>query len=394
MLDRALTAVVLGLLLGCPTAPDDDDVTEAEAPAADDDSADDDDSSADDEDSADDDDAALPPAPVEIVSLGVGGVSIRRGDDLILTAPMLTNPGFTAVTLGDIASDPDLVDALLLPGSVQGAAAILVGHAHYDHLLDVPRVQQLTGDATVYGNVSMRHLIGGPPAPGLDRLLAVNDPETPWVDRSMADLPDPCTGLPAGMRGDWIPVGDRVRLRALASSHPAQFLGIVHFGEGCVLEPLPAPPTGAADWLEGATLAWLVDFLDADGSPAFRVYYQDAPTSSPLGLLHPDLLAQHPVDVAILNVGSYDFVRAHPAEAIANLAPRYVLGVHWEDFFQTQDQPIVPIPFHAAPADFDAAALDALGPAPEPDVIVDGVSTTGRYWRPLPRASFVFEVAP
>ena len=302
------------------------------------------------------------PLPLEVTSLGVGGVALRHGETLVLTAPMYTNPGLVDVTLGDIASDPDVVDAWLQDEHVVGAAAILVGHAHYDHLLDVPRVQERSGGAVIYGNVSARNLLSG-----LD-VVAVNDPAAPLVDRSMCAVPDPCTGVPAGSEGSWIE-GEGFRLLSLCSTHPAQFLDIVHFGEGCVEEAWDSPPTSASDWLEGATVSWLVDFLDDDGDIAHRVYYQDAPTNAPRGLVHPDLLAERPIDLAVLNVGSWDAVRDHPTQALQNLAPRYAIGVHWENFFQTQAVDLEPIPFHASPEEFDAAAYAVM---------------SERYWRPSP----------
>ena len=310
-------------------------------------------------------DSATPaptPMPLEVTSLGVGGVALRHGDTLVLTAPMYTNPTLVEVTLGDVVSDPDEVDAWLQDEDVVGAQAILIGHAHYDHLLDAPRVQERSGGATIYGNVSTRNLLSG-----LD-VVVVNDPDAPLVDRSMCAVPDPCTGVPAGSEGSWIE-GDGFRLRALCSTHPAQFLGIIHFGEGCVEETWDRPPTSAGDWLEGATVSWLVDFLDDDGAIAHRVYYQDAPTNAPRGLVHPDLLAERPIDLAVLNVGSWDAVRDHPTQALQNLDPRYAMGVHWENFFQTQAIDLEPIPFHASPEKFDAAAYALL---------------SDRYWRPSP----------
>lgn len=323
--------------------------------------------------------------PLEVRFLAVGGLAFQHGEDLVLTAPMYTNPGFFDVTLGEIASDPSVVEAFLPPEWVQGAGAILVGHAHYDHLLDVAHVQAMSGGAPVYGNRTVRNLV-----PGLD-VVVLNDPADPLVDTRMCP-PDPCTGVTG--EGDWVYLaGANARIRALCSSHPAQFVGTYHFAEGCVDTPVDAPPVKAADWLEGATLAYLVDFLDADGEPVHRVYYQDAPTSAPIGHVHPDLLAEKAVDLAVLNVGSYDAVADQPAEILEALDPRYALGVHWEDFFRTLDQPVQPIPFHAAPEVFDAVAFDALAPGEEP-VLVDGEFSDGRYWRPMPGTPFEFPQEP
>ncbi len=323
------------------------------------------------------------PAPLEVRFLAVGGVVLTRGRDRVLTPPLYTNPDLLEVTLGTVASDPERVDRFLPAEWVEGAGAILVGHAHYDHLMDTPRVQELAGGPPIFGNRAVRWILG--------RGVVMNDPDAPLVDTRMCPDPDPCTGVPSGHEGAWVYLdGDRVRIRALCSSHPPQFLDVVHFGEGCMDAPRDTPPVRADNWKEGATLAWLVDFLDPAGAPVHRVYYQDAPTSGPVGHVHPDLLAEKGVDVAVLNVGSYAAVRDHPAEILANLHPRYVLGIHWEDFFRTLDEPLEPLPLQPSPEGFDARVEQALAPSVEPAAEVDGVPAAERYWRPVPGTAFRF----
>jgi L-ascorbate metabolism protein UlaG (beta-lactamase superfamily) len=336
---------------------------------------------------------AAPPPPLQVRFLGVGGFSFRRGDDAILTAPLYSNPDLLTVGTGDVAPNPERVERFLDPAVVGPARAILVGHAHYDHLLDVPLVRPRTDDAVVIGNDSVRNVMAGVAEVPADRLIVVDDPAHPLVDRRMCPDPDPCTGVPAGAPGEWIAVPrTHVRVRALCSSHPPQILGGAHFGEGCVNEPQAAPPPHAADWREGATVAFLIDFLDpASGAPAFRVYYQDAPTTAPYGHVPADLLAERGVDLAVLTVGTFDAVRDQPGEILANLKPRYAIGGHWENFFRPQDQPIQPIPLMAAPTEFDRRANEAL-PGDDAPVLVDGAPQGGRYWRPLPGTSF--ELAP
>ena len=325
--------------------------------------------------------------PLEVTYLAVGGVSLTYGEDRVLTAPLYSNPSLFSVTLGTIETKPEVIDRFLPIEAVEGAAGVLVGHAHYDHLMDAPHVAERAGGAPIYGNQAVNWLVGDS--------VVLNDPDHPLVDMRMCTQPDPCTGVPAGNEGDWVHLPDSdVRIRALCSMHPPQFLETVHFGEGCVDEPWDEPPARAEQWKEGATLAYLIDFLDSDGTPVHRVYYQDAPTDGPTGHVHPDLLAEKAVDVAILNVGNYDAVREQPAEILANLTPRYVLGVHWEDFFRTLDEPLQPIPFHASVAAFDSRVDEALFPSDEPPVQVDGQTVHDRYWRPEPGAEFTFDPEP
>ena len=79
----------------------------------------------------------------------MGGISLEVGDDLLLTAPLFTNPDPALVTLDEAPSDIAAIDALLEPEQVDGAAAILVGHGHHDHLLDVPCIRTLAGDPLI-----------------------------------------------------------------------------------------------------------------------------------------------------------------------------------------------------------------------------------------------------
>ena len=77
---------------------------------------------------------------VRLVYLGVGGWIFQRGDQQVVAAPLFTHPSLVRTGLMGIRSDTALVNRHMVPYDVSGAAAILVGHAHYDHLMDVPQV--------------------------------------------------------------------------------------------------------------------------------------------------------------------------------------------------------------------------------------------------------------
>ena len=105
-------------------------------------------------------------------------------------------------------------------------------------------------------------------------------------------------------------------------------------------------PRRRADWKEGTTLAFLIDFLDPKThAPTFRMYYQDAPSHAPLGLVPNDVWADRPIDLALLCVGASDHVPEHPVSTITALSPRFVIGGHWEDFFRAASEAPVNIPF-------------------------------------------------
>ena len=321
------------------------------------------------------------PDPLQVRFLGVGGFELKVGDDAVLTAPLFTNPSMLDVTVGEIASRHDLVDAFL--GDVSATKVILSGHAHYDHLMDVPYAWTKTPGATIYGNLSAKRLLAGfapDPSPGCDAVPA----DAPWARvprENVVALDDPaddavdwrmCGGTGAGR---WVhAAGGRVRIRALCSAHPDQVL-FVHFGEGHVEADACVPPAKAPDWKEGTTLAFLVDFLDETGAPLWRVYYQDAPYDAPVSHPHASLLAEKSVDLAIVNGGNYEQVDDHPQGILAALQPGHALLGHWEDFFRTREEPVQPIPF------LDVALLESRMEEAMP----------GRWTRPQPGEAFRFD---
>ncbi len=214
------------------------------------------------------------------------------------------------------------------------------------------------------------------------RVIALDDEFASKVDYTN------CLGKkPAGapIEGSWVNVpGSNVRVMALCSMHPDQ-IGPFHFGEGSVDTEQCELPAAASGWLEGLTLAFLIDFLDADGKPVHRVFYQDAPTDAPIGQVPAAILAERTVDLALLCVGSNDAVENEPTAIIENLHPRFVLSGHWEDFFADAspgDTP-PPIPF----LDLDTyvqRAEAALPGSPDTEFMVDGTPSASRHVLAMP----------
>jgi L-ascorbate metabolism protein UlaG (beta-lactamase superfamily) len=313
-------------------------------------------------------DAAVTPTPLEIDALGVQGFLLRHDGDVVLTAPLFTRASLLDVSLG-VATPPDdaAIDAAAAALPFADVRAIVTGHAHYDHLMDVPRIMaRHAPDATLYSNMTARHVFAalapdscGEPAETIarERVVALDDPAASAVDyRGCPDQAPP--GAP--LEGTWRRVPNaRVRVLALCGVHPDQ-VGPIHFGAGAIDTDQCELPDSANGWLEGATTSYLIDFLDDDDRPVYRVYYQDAPGTLPIGAPPAEVLADKPVDVALLCVGNYDQVADHPAAILGALDPGLAISGHWEDFFQPADQPEQPLPF----TDVDAyvAAADAAAP--------------------------------
>ena len=318
---------------------------------------------------------------VRVRFLGVQGFVIRRGADVVLTAPLYTNPSLgTVLSGGRIWPDTARIAKLLPREWVADASAILVGHSHYDHLMDVPFIaHEMAPRATVYGSLTTKKLLasmGSVPAFHVapDRVVAVNDGAQPGGDAVdyRECRREPKEGCVWGTGpGRWLDVTANVRIRALCSRHSPQFLRFPPTWQGCDA-PAQGPPRKPSQWPIGDTLAYLVDFLEG-GRPVFRVYYQDSPTDREYGHVFRELIDEKAVDLALLNAGGFNQVDDFPESIIANTRPRYVLYGHWEDFLRTQEKPLRPLWMY----DFETLARRTVGLGPE-------------FWFPTPGQLFVF----
>ncbi len=279
---------------------------------------------------------------VYVKFLGVGGFLIRLGDDAILTAPLYTNPTIGEIALQKVHPDHRLIEALLPP--VDDVEAILSGHSHFDHLMDVPYVAVHRAQrAVIYGNDEMPKLLGSlatPKGPLENRLVSLETLARDKVEslRCLAD----CTNVQA-----YTQVGN-VRIWPIVSEHSPQFkvsipfvgrLPDVHLWRGTLMEPPGRLPDSVSGWVEGTALAYLIDFMDGD-RVAFRVYYQDSGTRDPYGFPPKCLLKQKAVDLALLCAGGTDFEESHPGAIVEELKPRHVIAGHWESFLNPRTLPL------------------------------------------------------
>lgn len=278
---------------------------------------------------------------VDITYLGVAGFVIRRGPTIVLTGPSFTNPPLDAVAPAFFrvfrrAARPIHPDTLeierLLPRAADSASLLLVGHGHYDHLLDVPYVatRRAVG-ATVLGGPSVRHMLMG------DSTLRAHPERVVAIDSGDAGT--------AARPGRWYYAADSsVRVMALVADHAPTlrlFRGGPVFAEGVVREDMAALPMRAGDWKLGEPYSYLIDFLAPGGrAPVFRVYFQDAPNTPPLGFPPLATLAEKGVDVALLCVATARNVPHAPDSLLAVIRPRYVVAGHWENFFRQQTLPL------------------------------------------------------
>ncbi len=258
-------------------------------------------------------------AAFQLRYLGAGGFLIRSQEAVLLTAPFFSNPSLWRVLVGRISADPEQIDRALQPlhDTLAAVEAILVGHAHYDHLMDLPYLAtRYAPKARIFGSQTAVNTL----AEALDpqRLVSVED------QAGTSRQP-----------GQWQWTnGGRIRFMALESAHAPHFGGWKFFS-GHYDRELSAPPTRASGWREGQTLSYLVDFLGPEGQVEFRLYYQDAASTPPAGFppAFDQAADQQRVDVAILCASGYEQVENYPEGIAQHLNPRTVVLAHWEDFF-------------------------------------------------------------
>src|SRR4051812_21432464 len=194
---------------------------------------------------------------ITITYLGVSGLLIQRGGHVMLTAPFFSDLSFGKVRPrmtrllrrnNPIAADTAAIDALF-PRAGRSASVILVGHGHYDHLMDIPLIaNRYATAAVVYGSPTVRHMLMG-------------DPELRSNPRRIITI-DTISAGTATREGKWFYSGDSAfRFMALEASHaPAFKLGQVEyrFASGTVASDLDSLPRTAADWKLGEPYAFII----------------------------------------------------------------------------------------------------------------------------------------
>ncbi|MFQ5720377.1 MAG: MBL fold metallo-hydrolase [Acidobacteriota bacterium] len=307
-------------------------------------------------------DRTADPGDVEVRYLGAGGVSLQRGDDHILTAPFFSNPSLGKVVFGRIHADPRRFPPQLEVWT-RDVQAILIGHAHYDHLMDLPQLAPyLPPDVVLYGNDTAAHILAAVPALA-GRVEALN-----------------ARAGTAARAGDWIPIaGGRMRLMALRSGHAPHFAGML-FYSGSYDTDLDRLPSRASGWKMGQPLSFIIDVLDSGATiPLYRIFYQDAASAPPAGI-PPPMADGKRFDLAILCVAGFSKVHHYPEAVVKALRPAAVMLIHWEDFFAPPGPPWHPVT-GTNPAMFIERLKQVLPPS-------------SRFWMPSPGERRSYPVSP
>jgi L-ascorbate metabolism protein UlaG (beta-lactamase superfamily) len=262
---------------------------------------------------------------VDIRYLGAGGLYVRWGDDSILLGPYFSNPGILSVLFGSWRKDDAAIERGLDGLPVAEVEAIFAGHSHYDHIGDFPAVLTRAPDAHVYVNQAGARALAPYAA---TRTTAFEDHLNQWVQLT-------------GPNGEKRPI----RFYAVPSEHAPQIDHYLWAAKKPPQKDFHKPWTSHRfhDLKAGQTFALVIDLLASDKTVGFRLYYQDAANPTETG--NPPIFEDHPYDLAVLCIASYDKAAHRPDQSgqptaiLQALHPHHVLVTHYEDFMRRQDRP-------------------------------------------------------
>jgi len=247
--------------------------------------------------------------PVLVRWLGTAGFAISHAGHTVLLDPYVTR-----ASLGACVGAPLATDVAAVHRWVPEANAIVVGHTHFDHALDVPTVAHVTG-ARVLGSRS---------AIALCRAAGVPEPQLTDVERA------------TGERDIVVEVGPFV-LRFVPSAHSRLLAGRV---------PLPGDisdcddvPLRADRYRCGAVFGVSIEVA---GRRIFHMGSAELVEASS---------TPREVDLLLLCVAGWTTSHRLPERAVRQHAPSAVLLSHWDNFL---------LPFERGPKPLPAMQLPRL----------------------------------
>jgi L-ascorbate metabolism protein UlaG (beta-lactamase superfamily) len=239
--------------------------------------------------------------------LGAAGVELKAGGQVLALDPFFTRPSLPKLF------HPINPDASLAASKLPVCQYVLVTHAHYDHLLDIPAVQQHTG-ADAYGS------------PNTCQLL------------QLLDVPAP--KLHVIHPGDRLDLGE-FKVEVVAGRHSWIPFSRIFNGR---LRPGLHPPLRAQDYRMDVCLGYRITVM------GIRLLVCAA-EPQPADVLF--VVAQEP--------------KAYYQRMLRGVQPHTLVPIHWDDFTRPLDQPLTRF---TRPGRMPLAQLDRLAHQAVPGVNV------------------------
>ncbi|CBL46922.1 Hypothetical protein HDN1F_33390 [gamma proteobacterium HdN1] len=234
---------------------------------------------------------------IELTYLGTAGFVIKGAGRTIVLDPYLTRTPLPTLVTSPLRPNAELIQRI-----IPVADDVLVGHAHYDHILDAPILCQQTG----------ARLIGSPSTLMAGRAAGL--PEHQMLS-TLGNETIPC--------GQW-------QVRGLASRH-GKILGRIPL-PGNIDRPPQWPPR-MRELRHGPVLNWWLE------APGLRIVHIDSADFIPesLATLHADI-------VCLCAVGR-SYRPRYVQEVVELLKPRWIVPCHWDTMMTPLEEPAQMIPW-------------------------------------------------
>jgi L-ascorbate metabolism protein UlaG (beta-lactamase superfamily) len=258
------------------------------------------------------------PDDVRVVWLGTAGFAIEYRGSVVLIDPYVTRASLGSLL---VSVRPDR-EAIARHAS--RADAIIVGHTHFDHALDVPEIARRTG-AIVFGSRSAAALCraGGVPPDRVD--VVERDSGSAPVEREVGPF----------------------AMRFIPSAHSRFLLGRVPaVGDIADCDDVPARASG---YLCGAVFGIEIR---VGGRTVYHIGSAE--------LVDANVPAGH-IDLALMCVAGWTSSRDFPERVLHRLGPGAVLLSHWDNFLRPIHEPARMLPAMQMPRLVDRLASASKG---------------------------------
>lgn len=239
---------------------------------------------------------------VRVTWMGTAGLFVSDGETGIYIDPFVSRYGLFKIGLGfPLKSQIPLIDEWIRLTHGHQAAAILVSHSHYDHVMDVPRFALKTG-AMIVGSQSTANVARGAGIPE-NQIQIIKDRDT-------------------------ITIG-KFEITFIQSIHSPALFGRIPW-PGTIDQPLTQPAPASA-YREGGAYAILVKhpkgtFLHY-GSPGVK----------------PGIFEGITADVAFLSLGGRKDTPSLIDHVLAPLRSKTVIPIHFDDLFGPVSKEVKPL---------------------------------------------------
>lgn len=237
------------------------------------------------------------PAPLdgthlEITYLGTAGFVLKNAERTLVLDPFINRPGLLRTLFGKMPSHAEPLQRL-----IPHADDVLIGHAHYDHILDAPLLCQQTGARLIGSSATL------------------------MVGRA-AGLPEQQLRETHGHEdiacGNWT-------VRGLPSVHGKAVFGRIPL-PGDITAPPPWPPK-LRDLRHGQVFNWWVD------TNGLKVVHIDS-----ADFIDAELAGQQ-ADVVCLCAIGRRYRPHYVRDVVRLLQPRWVIPCHWDTMITPIDAP-------------------------------------------------------